>query len=196
MAATARLLSRRANPGLPGLWFVTDPARTPDPVATVAQLPRGSAVIFRAFGATDAVELGRALRQATRKAGVLLLAGADSALARRIGADGIHLPERLAHRAGQLRRARPGSLVTAAAHDAAAIRKARRAGAQAVLVSPVFPSRSPSAGRPLGVLRFQALARGAGVPVVALGGINSRTARRLKGTCAAGLAAVEGVTAP
>lgn len=186
------MLSRRAGADLPGLWLVTDPERTPDPAAMAASLPRGSAVIYRAFGAADAVETGLELRRVTRKAGLRLLVGADPALARRIGADGVHLPERLAHRAGRIRKARPGWLVTAAAHDAAAILRARRAGAQAVLVSSVFPSRSPSAGLPLGAVRFEALVRLARLPVIALGGINARTAARLRASSAAGLAAVDG----
>ena len=153
----------------------------------------GSGVIYRTFGAPDAIRTGLALRRATRKAGVLLLVGADAALARRIGADGVHLPQWLARRAGPLRRMRPDWLVTAAAHDVIAIVHARRAGAQAVLVSPAFPSRSPSAGRPLGVVRFEAMARSAKLPVIALGGVNVRTATRLRNSAAAGLAAVEGL---
>ena len=169
--------------------LVTDPRRTPDPAAAAQGLPRGSLVIFRSFGAVDSVAVGRRLKAVARRRGLLLLVGADPALARVIGADGVHLPERLAHRAGRLRRARPDWLVTAAAHGGAAIRRARLAGAQAVLLSPVFESASPSAGRPLGPVRFAALARGAGAPVYALGGLNEKTAPRISG--AAGLAAVE-----
>ena len=153
-------------------------------------LPRGAGVVFRAFGAADAIALGRRLRAVTRRRGLLLLVGADPALARAIGADGVHLPQRLAHLAGRLRRARPGWIVTAAAHDWPAILRARRSGAQAVLVSPVFESASPSAGRPIGVVRFAALARRAGLPIYALGGIDAITARRLTSTGASGIAAV------
>jgi len=60
-----------------------------------------------------------------------------------------------------------------------------------VFVSPVFESASPSAGRPLGTLRFARMIRGAGLPVYALGGVNAASARRLTRSGAAGLAAVE-----
>jgi thiamine-phosphate pyrophosphorylase len=106
---------------------------------------------------------------------------------------GAHLPERLAAKGRRFRRS--GRLVTAAAHSEAAIRRARLSGCDAVLVSAVFDSRSPSAGRPLGPLRFAALARRAKLPVYALGGVNARTARRLLGSGAAGVAAVEAFTA-
>ena len=184
-------------PGLwPGLWFVTDPARIPDPAAVAASLPRGAGVIYRTFGRPDAEAVGRALRQATRGAGVILLVGADPRLARRIGADGVHLPERLAHLAPRIKARRPDWLVTIAAHSARAVLRAARFGAHAVVISAVFPSRSPSAGQALGPIRFETLARRGKFPVIALGGINARTAGRLRLSTAAGLAAVEGLADP
>lgn len=193
---TAWSLSRRAraqNP-LPPLLLFTDPARTPDPVAAAAALPPGAAVIYRAFGAADAPDLARALRRTTRARGVKLLIGADPALARAVGADGVHLPERLACRARALRLAHPAWLVTAAAHSLPAARRGLDLGAQAVVVSAIFPSRSPSAGPPLGPIRLAALARAAGGPVYALGGINTKNARRLLASGVVGLAAVEGLS--
>jgi thiamine-phosphate pyrophosphorylase len=169
----------------------TDPARTPDIEAALARLPRGSGVVYRPFGAADAVAAGRKLARAAHARGLILLAGADARLAAAIGADGVHLPERLAWKARALRRARPGWIVTAAAHSRPAIVAAQRAGADAVFVSPVFASASRSAGPPLGPQRFAALIRGAGTPVFALGGMNARTAQRIARTGAAGFAAVE-----
>ena len=171
--------------------LMTDPARVPDPLAAVKRLPRGSAVVFRAFGAVDAVAEGRRLAHAARRRGIVLLAGADPALALAIRADGVHLPERLSHQAGALRRAHPRWLITVAAHGEAAARRARLSGADAVVISPVFASRSPSAGRPLGTVRFAALARGARMPAYVLGGVNTATAARLVGSGAVGIAAVE-----
>jgi thiamine-phosphate pyrophosphorylase len=125
-----------------------------------------------------------------RRRGLALLIGAD---AFRVPGAGVHLPERLMHRTGALKRARPGVTVTVAAHSLAALIRARRSGADAALLSSVFESRSPSAGRPLGPVRFAALARKAGLPVYALGGVETKNAPRLKGSGAAGLAMVEGL---
>lgn len=176
---------------LPRLFFFTDPARVPDPEAVVRRLPRGAGVVFRAFGAPDATERGRRLAHICRRRGLTLLAGADARLASRIGAAGVHLPERRAGAATGLKRARPAWIVTGAAHSAAAIQRAHRAGADAVFVSPVFASASPSTGRPLGPLRFAQLVRGARLPVYALGGIDAAGARRIARSGAAGVAAVE-----
>jgi thiamine-phosphate pyrophosphorylase len=120
-----------------------------------------------------------------------LLIGADARLAVRVGADGVHLPERLAHCARAVRR--PGWLVTAAAHSLAAARRAGAAGCDAAVVSVAFPSASRSAGRPMGPVRLALLARQADLPVYGLGGITNKTARRLKDAGLVGLAAVEGL---
>lgn len=178
---------------LPPLFFVTDPKRTPDPAAVARTLPRGCGVIYRSFGDPAAVGVGRALAAIARARGLVLLVGADAGLAAAVGAHGVHLPERAVGQARRLRARRPGWIVTGSAHSARALAGAKRSGLDAVLLSPVFDSRSPSAGRPLGIVRFAALVRGAGLPVYALGGVDARTVMRLKGSGAAGVAAVEGV---
>ena len=186
----ARAAPRKA---LPPLLFFTDPARTPDPEAVARRLPRGSAVVYRAFGAPDALTRARRLRAICAERGLVLLIGADAGLAAAARAHGVHLPERLAGRARRLKAARPRWIVTAAAHGEAGARKAALAGADAAVVSPAFPSRSPSAGRPLGPRRLALIARRAGLPVYALGGITNENARRLLDAGVAGLAAVEGL---
>ncbi|MFI4935731.1 MAG: thiamine phosphate synthase [Caulobacterales bacterium] len=176
---------------LPRLLFFTDPWRTPHPERTIARLPRGAGVVYRPFGASGAFEKGQRLARIARRRGIVFLVGAEAGLASRLRADGVHLPERLARRAASLKRARPGWIVTCAAHSTAAIVRGRRAGADAAVVSTVFASRSASAGRPLGVIRFARMVQVARLPVYALGGVDAATARRLTGSGAAGLVAVE-----
>lgn len=176
------------NP-LPGLLAFTDPARTPDVEAVASSLKPGEALVYRAFGAPEAPAVARRLRKITARRGVLLLIGADIALARKVRADGVHLPERLAHRASALRRARRDWIVTVAAHSP----RAARMEADAAVVSAIFPSRSPSAGAPLGVIRLARMARRTATPLYALGGVNNKTARRLLPAGVIGLAAVEGL---
>ena len=193
MARTVAFLGRRygGRKALPALLFFTDPVRTPDPEAIARRLPRGTAVVYRAFGAPDAEALGLRLRVVTRERGLTLLIGADAGLAARLGADGVHLPERMANRAQRLKASHPGWIVTAAAHSTSAARRARAAGADAVVVSTVFASRSASASAPMGALRLAILIRRVGGPVYGLGGIDNKKARLLKSTGLAGLAAVD-----
>jgi len=198
LARTAAFLGRRvalrkggSRKALPTLMVFTDPARTPDPGAIAERLPRGAAVVFRAFGAPDAMAQGARLKAIAMRRGLILLVGADAALARRLQADGVHLPQRLAHRARRLKAAHPAWIVTAAAHSPAAARRALAWGADAAVVSTVFPSRSPSAGPPLGPIRLALLVRRVTGPVYGLGGIDNKKARLLKDTGLVGLAAVD-----
>ena len=197
-AATLGRLARRGKrrvggkPRLPSLWFLTDPDRTPDAEAIVARLPRGAGVIYRHFGAAQALAVAARLRRLTAARGIVLLIGADAALAARVGADGVHLPERLMTQAIRLRHRRPRWIITAAAHNPAAVARGGQLRLDAVFTSVAFASRSPSASRPMGVIRRARIARRGKVAVIALGGVNNETAPRLIGAGVHGLAAVEG----
>jgi len=196
---TATALARAAaavspsNP-LPPLLFFTDPARTPRPWETAARLPIGAGVVFRHFGAGDALEAGLRLRAATKEAGVRLLVGLDADLAERIEADGVHLPERALSAAYALSGRRPDWLLTGAAHSSQAIREAR--DLHALVLSPVFPAGGASAKTPaLGVESFKAQATNAPCPVYALGGISAANAMELLASGACGIAGVDALQA-
>jgi thiamine-phosphate pyrophosphorylase len=186
LAALARRLNRDVGaPGGPSLYFFTDPARTPDPAAVARRLPRGSAVVFRHFGRADRFTVGAELAAICRARRLVLLVSADPALARTLRA-GLHWPARL------LRRRRFGkALVTVSAHTRRDLARAERFGADACVLGAIFPSRSSAQRPPLGLARAAVIARAARVPVIALGGVNARTARQLIGRGFAGLAAVD-----
>jgi thiamine-phosphate pyrophosphorylase len=190
-APRARTKRAGGPQGWPPLLLFTDPVRTPDPEALIARMPAGCGVVYRAFGAPDARLVGRRIARLCARRRLVFFVGADPTLAAACGASGLHLPERLAARRGvNLRLARRFRL-SAAAHGPAAIARARRAGVEAVVISPVFPSASPSAGRPLGALGFRRLVREGRMPAYALGGITAARARSLRASGAVGLAAVE-----
>jgi thiamine-phosphate pyrophosphorylase len=92
MAAARRAKPARVRDGrvLPRAFFVTDPVRTPDPLATVNRLPRGMGVIWRHFGESTRLATGLALARACRRRGLVLLVANDPTLANRIGAAGVH----------------------------------------------------------------------------------------------------------
>jgi thiamine-phosphate pyrophosphorylase len=188
-----RRVRRIARRKLPAAWFLTDPARTPDPLAIVRRLPRGWGVIYRSYGAPDRQTIARALAGACHRRGLVFLVSADPALARAVHADGVHWPEAQAPR--WPRRPRRG-WITQSAHSARSLARASRRGVDAALLSPVFASISPSAGPAKGLRRYFAMARLSRVPVLALGGVNADTAQRLasgNAPHAAGWAAIEGV---
>lgn len=175
---------------LPPLLFLTDPKRTPDPASVAAHLPAGSGVLYRHFGAEDRREVAVELAMLCRRKGLRLLIAADPQLAADIGADGVHWPEALAHNVPKWR-AR-FALQTASAHSRFAIAQAARMGVDAALLSTVFSSSSPSAGRPMGPLSFSQKCRESALPLYALGGVKAENAIRVANV--GGLAAVEGLS--
>lgn len=198
-----RLLSWGLRPGrasLPRLWLFTDTLRLADPRGSAERLPRGRAgVVLRHDAAADRVGLAADLARICRQRRLMLVIAGDVRLAARLGA-GVHLragrwpnPLRLkragaadgaAHGGGQRR----GRLVTSSAHSLIEMRRAARAGADVVFLSPAFPTDSHVGAPGLGAVRWLALAgRMQRRPLVAaLGGIDGGTIRRLpSGRCRA-----------
>lgn len=171
---------------------VTDPQRMPDPSDALSSLPRGSALIWRAYENAPSAKRVRSLDAAARAKSCILLIAGSPKLARRLGVPGIHLPERdLAHYRGF---AFGQKVVTASCHSERAIIAAARAGVDAILLSPVMPTESHPGGKTLGITRFARLVRLAnelGLSVYALGGISTpASVARLRGTGAAGVAGI------
>ena len=162
---------------LPSRWFFTDDRLGDDALALIAGLPRDVGVIVRVREGGRA-RVAALVRAARRHRHVVLVAGPILA-ALRTGADGAHLPEQLARCAGKRRPHRRFRL-TVAAHSRPALVRARRLGADAAFLSPVFATRSHPGGKVLGPLGFARLARAAGLPVLALGGMTSHRAGHLR----------------
>ena len=179
---------------LPPVLFLTDQTRISNPASVIASLPSGSGVILRDYNAPDRGDIAQSVASACRQGGHTLLVGLDEALARDIGADGMHFPENALALARSVRQRHPDWWLTAAAHSHLAIRRAHMADADAVLVSSVFPTDSHPGARTLGQTRFAGLVRQAPLPVYALGGIDAKNARQLNGTGAIGIAAISGLT--
>lgn len=156
---------------LPRLWLLTDRRNDAGLEKVLARMPRGSGLVFRHYHLAEAQrsERFRRLARLARARGMVVVLSGDSRTARARGAHGVY---------GCLRRA-AGLLRLATAHDLREIAAANRAGADAVMISPVFPTRSHPGAKTLGRLRFRLLARHAAMPVVALGGMNRKRAHAL-----------------
>ena len=185
IARAAARLAAAAYFELPALILMTDDARLPDPLAAAKILPKGSMVIVRASQPQKRRQLALALREVARKRGLFLLIAGDVALARALGADGVHLPEARIGEAAHIR-ARSGLIVTASAHSLRPVLKAGQA--DALILSAIFPTESHPGGAALRPARAVMMARQFPRPVYALGGITAQNARRLAQFC--GLAAI------
>lgn len=191
-AAKVSRADNRPKPNLPPLLFFTDPDRTPRPWETAAQLPAGSGVVFRHFGRANAYDTALRLREATAGRDGLLLIGLDAELAERVGADGVHLPERALDQAKAVSGARPDWRVTGAVHRLQMLHATSEL--DAVVVSPIFQAGGTSSGKtPLGLPGLSKFVRTSTVPVYALGGIDSTSAPSLIGSGACGLAGISAI---
>jgi len=170
------------------LLLLTDAARLFDPEAAIRRLPKGSGVILRDYRHPERAILAARLARLCRQRHLLFLVAEDAHLARKVKADGLHLPERALRRPPLNLRA--FSLVTAAAHGSQGLRRAAMIGADAALLSPVFATASHPGAPALGPLKFAVLAGKALLPLYALGGMTSEKARRLKNVRLAGIAGI------
>jgi thiamine-phosphate pyrophosphorylase len=176
---------------LPKLWLFTDARRLPDPRPAVVRLPRGLAgVVLRHDGEPEREALGRDLARICRARRFVLVVAGDARLAAALGA-GVHL--RSGHWPCQVRPARlrrGNRLITSSAHGPADLRRAARAGATLVFLSPVFATASHPGAKTLGPVRWSRVARSARLPVAALGGINRTSIRRLPVTVCKAIGAI------
>lgn len=155
---------------LPLLWIVSDARNDAVLERALARAPRGSGLIFRHAHLPPGERRARfaALARLARARGHLAILAGSAAQARRWGADGAYGPAQRLARGPALFR-----LVTV--HS---LREIGRAGrTDAVLLSPVFPTRSHPGGAVLGPVRFRLLAARSPTPVVALGGMDAARAR-------------------
>jgi len=171
----------RSRQPLPRLWLMTDERMGEGLWDALGRLPRGSGVIFRFYAMADRRMLFERVRTAARKRGLVLLLAGSPREAAAWRADGAH------GRSPHLRTVRP-LLRTAPAHDA---RELARARAHAVLLSPVFATRSHPDAKALGPIRFAILARMSEAPVIALGGMDTRRFRQLARSGAYGWAGID-----
>jgi thiamine-phosphate pyrophosphorylase len=172
---------------------MTDEKRLSDPLQAALQLPAGTAIILRQTDAKIRASLARALAKISHQRRLILLIAGDAALAARIRAHGLHLPDIRAREAAHWRALHPSWLITVAAHSAHGLAVAGLSRADAALLAPAFTTLSHKERPPLGVPRFRLMAARAAVPVYALGGINAANVGRFKDAPLAGVAAIDGL---
>lgn len=193
LACRLKASSRFAQSPLPALWFLTDEERIGDPLAAARVLPPGSGIVLRHYRAPGRQELALALAKIARERSLVLLIGADVALAARAMAHGVHIPRwAAARRAGP----KPRGIITTSAHGLSELKHAEALGANAVFLGPIFATLSHKSAQGFGPVRFSALVNRSTLPIIALGGMNVVTASLLSGSGAAGLGAIGALIPP
>jgi thiamine-phosphate pyrophosphorylase len=143
---------------------------------------------LRLPGATGA-EVYRAAKEVlprARRRHVALVLGDRADVALSVGAEGVHL----GHRSPPARKVRPWfpGWLGVSCHSPGDLRRAVEAGADYAVLSPLFGV--PEKGPPLGVAKFEAMRATVGIPVVALGGIETANAAEARLAGADGVAVV------
>lgn len=165
----------------PTLWLMTDERMGDSLFTAIEALPRGAGIVFRHHATGRAARRAlfeRVARVAARKHLVLIRGGTER-LGR--GEAGVH---------GKGRLSCPG-LRTWPAHSRAQAIAGKRAGADLLFVSPIYPTRSHLGAPALGPLRAAGIGRGLGLNIIVLGGMDSTRFARLRGLAFQGWAAID-----
>jgi len=172
---------------------MTDSKRLPDPSQLISRLPQGSAVIVRHETREGKIDLIHKIKKLCAKHKVKLLISDDVSLALSLRLDGVHLSEKTLKKTalcGRFIKPKAQFFVTSACHSLKAIKWAEICMIDAVLISPVFATKSHPDGRTLGTWKFANLARKGSIKKYALGGITSKTISHLRKSKACGCAGI------
>lgn len=174
--------------------LITDPAFAVVEVtrAALCAVPEGAVAVMLRDKAASPRELAaqaRALLPVCRARAAPLLVNDRCDVARAVGADGAHLPERGLTVADARAALGPAALIGASRHGP----RAAEESPDYVTLGPV--GAVPGKGAPLGLDGFQAAAATWDAPVFALGGVTAADVPALRARGAAGVAVIRAVYA-
>jgi thiamine-phosphate pyrophosphorylase len=139
----------------------------------------------------ELIEIARGALEAVRPTNTPVVVNDRLDVALAVGAAGVHL-SRQSLPAREVRRLAPADfLVGVSCHSPDEAREAEFAGADYVLLGPIFSTPSKLRyGPPLGLEKLREAARQLKIPVIALGGITVERARECRAAGATGIAAI------
>lgn len=162
------------------LFILSDPERSNNIKSLIKFAGAKNHIIMRNYGDNSLFDDAKNKRN--------ILGTTSLKISRKYGLAGIHIPSSFKCRIVPLKR---DEFITCAAHNIRQIIRANKINANAILISPIFPSESKSAKKPLGHIKLALLTRMfLNTKFIALGGINKKTAKRLGGIKLYGMAGV------
>jgi 8-oxo-dGTP diphosphatase len=180
---------------LPEDYVFTPPAADADRIrAGIPKLPHRALLRLRLPGLDAAAyeALAASLRESVAAAGLRLVLDRDEAMARRVGAAGLHYSQaRLASAPSSRDSAESAPLLRfASCHDVASLRHAERVGIDGVVLGSVSPTATHPGGAILGWEGFAALAAQSNLPAYAIGGVTPADKARAFASYAQGVAGI------
>ncbi|WP_426283052.1 thiamine phosphate synthase [Sphingomonas sp. NFX23] len=155
----------RRNP-IPARWLMTDERMGDALWRALRRLPPGSGVVFRHYATAERERrvLLRRVKHVAQARRLVVVVGGKPVIA----AAGVH------------GRAQTHGIRTWPAHSRSEALAGKRAGADALFVSPVHPTRSHDGAAGIGPARAMRIGRGLGIPMIALGGMTESHWRRIQ----------------
>lgn len=184
------------------LYLITDRRQCggEDMIARVERALRGGARAVQLrekdLSTRERFELGHRLRAVTSEFGAKLFVNGDAALARALGADGVHLPQDGLPADVCRGLLEPHMLVGVSTHSSAEAAEAEEMGADFITYGPVYYTASKAQyGPPVGVNSLRAVCAAAGLPVFALGGVGPSNIEEVVSAGASGAAMISAILA-
>ena len=165
-------MTARQRP-LPRAWLMTDERMGERLWEAIDRLPiKHSGIVFRHYRTApeERALLAGHIADICRRRGLSLAIAADADLARSLAADFIHNPPDLPI----------DPPFSRSVHSLDEAKAAKRDGAALVFISPVYPTASHPGRKPLYRPLALRIAEAAGVPAIALGGMNALKFSRLQ----------------
>lgn len=190
------------SPEMFRLYAVTDRTWAADEEDFFRQIEaavRGGAAIVqlreKRLGDADFLAEAKRFVSLCRRLGAVSIINDRADIALTSGADGVHVGQSdlEAERARAL--LGPDKIVGVSAHSPEEARQARKAGANYLGCGAAFATGTKSDAKPLSKETIRTVTAAAGVPVVAIGGVNRENILELRGLGLAGVAVVSGIFA-
>ena len=190
------------SPEMFRLYAVTDrtwAADEEDFFRKIEAAVRGGAAIVqlreKRLGDADFLAEAKRFVSLCRRLGAVSIINDRADIALTSGADGVHVGQSdlEAERARAL--LGPDKIVGVSAHSPEEARQARKAGANYLGCGAAFATGTKSDAKPLSKETIRTVTAAAGVPVVAIGGVNRENILELRGLGLAGVAVVSGIFA-
>jgi thiamine-phosphate pyrophosphorylase len=157
----------------PRAWLMTDERMGEKLWTAIDRVPiKHAGIVFRHYSLPDEARaiLARRVADICHRRSLALAVAGNEDLALTVGADLVHNPSEPPLRLPFSR----------SVHSVSEAEAARVSGATIVFVSPVFRTRSHPGAQPLGRPVARRIAQAAGVPAIALGGMDALTFARLQ----------------
>ena len=190
------------SPEMFRLYAVTDRTWAADEEDFFRQIEaavRGGAAIVqlreKRLGDADFLSEAKRFVSLCRRLGAVSIINDRADIALTSGADGVHVGQSdlEAERARAL--LGPDKIVGVSAHSPEEARRARKAGANYLGCGAAFATGTKSDAKPISKETIRTVTAAAGVPVVAIGGVNRENILELRGLGLAGVAVVSGIFA-